>query len=128
MSRIKWEGMSLTNIQWCYTHNLPTTSFQIPKILLRSLLLLHSLMNKDQPNTFLLVCGTQNCDLRHLTIDNFLQKRACCFVFDCLNGTKCFPFKDYIQRLHHNALSYTRNNGKTAKLPKVRLDFARRSF
>ena len=69
----------------------------------------------------------QNCDLRLLTIDNFLQKRACCFVFDCLNGTACFPFKDYFQRLHHNALN-TRNNGKTAKLPKVKLDFARRSF
>ena len=46
---------------------------------------------------------------------------------DCLNGTACFPFKDYFQRLHHNALN-TRNNGKTAKLPKVKLDFARRSF
>ena len=40
----------------------------------------------------------QNCDLRPLTIENFLQKRACCFVFDCLNGTACFPFKDYFQR------------------------------
>ena len=72
-------------------------------------------------------CSSQNCDLRILTVDNFLQKRACCFVFDCLNGTACFPFKDYFHRLHHNALN-TRNNGKTAKLPKVRLDFARRSF
>ena len=35
----------------------------------------------------------QNCDLRFLTIDNFLQKRAYCFVFDCLNGTACCPFK-----------------------------------
>ena len=72
-------------------------------------------------------CSSKNCDLRFLTIDNFLQKRACCFVFDCLNGTACFPFKDYFQRLHHNALN-TRNNGKSAKLPKVKLDFARRSF
>ena len=71
--------------------------------------------------------STQNCDLRLLTIDNFLQKRACCFVFDCLNGTTCFPFKDYLQRLHHNAFN-TRNNGKTAKLPKVKLGFARRSI
>ena len=72
-------------------------------------------------------CSSKNCDLRFLTIDNFLQKRACCFVLDCLNGTACFPFKDYFQRLHHNALN-TRNNGKTAELPKVKLDFARRSF
>ena len=50
-------------------------------------------------------CSPQNCDLRILTIDNFLQKRACCFVFDCLNGTACFPFKGYFQRSHHNALT-----------------------
>ena len=56
-----------------------------------------------------------------------LQKKACCLVFDCLNGTACSPFKNYFQRLNHNALN-TRNNGKTAKLPKVKLDFARRSF
>ena len=72
-------------------------------------------------------CSVQNCDLRFLTIDNFLQKRACRFVFDCLNGTVCCPFKDYFERLHHNALN-TRNNGNTVKIPKVKLDFARRSF
>ena len=72
-------------------------------------------------------CSSKNCDLRFLTIDNFLQKRACCFVFDCLNGTACFPFKDYFQRLHHNVLN-TRNNGKSVELPKVKLVFARRSF
>ena len=60
-------------------------------------------------------CSPQNCDLRFLTTDNFLQKKACCLVFDCLNGTVC------------DALN-TRNNGKAAKLPKVKLDFARRSF
>ena len=43
-------------------------------------------------------CSLQNCDLLFkLTIDNFSQKRACCFVFDCLNGTVCYPFKDYFQ-------------------------------
>ena len=73
-------------------------------------------------------CSPQNCDLRFLTIDNFLQKRACCFVFDCLNGTVCYPYKDYFQRLHHNALLNTRNNGKTVKLPKIKLIFARHSF
>ena len=71
-------------------------------------------------------CRPQNCDLRFLSVDNFLQKRACCFVFDCLDGTACFPFKDYFQRFH-SALN-TRNSGKTARLPKVKLGFARRSF
>ena len=47
----------------------------------------------------------QNCDLRFLIIDNFLQKRAYCFVFDCLNGTVCFPSKmNYFPRSHHTAL------------------------
>ena len=50
-------------------------------------------------------CSSHNCDLRLLTVHNFLQKRACCFVFDCLNGTACFPFKDYFHRLHHNVLA-----------------------
>ena len=35
-----------------------------------------------------------NFDIRLLTTDNFLQKRAYCFAFECLNGTPaCFPFK-----------------------------------
>ena len=45
----------------------------------------------------------QNCGLRFLIIDNFLQKTACYFVFDCLNGTARFPFKNYFQRSHRNA-------------------------
>ena len=47
----------------------------------------------------------QNCDLRFLITDNFLQKRAYCFVFDCLNGTAFFTFKmNYFQRSRHMAL------------------------
>ena len=65
----------------------------------------------------------QNCDLRFLTIGNFLQK----LLFDSLNGTACFPFKNHFRRLHYNALS-TRGDGKTAKLPKVKLDFSFRSY
>ena len=29
-------------------------------------------------------CSQKNCDLGFLIIDNGLQTRACCFVFDCL--------------------------------------------
>ena len=47
----------------------------------------------------------QNCGLRFLIIDKVLQKTACYFVFDCLNGTACFPFKNYCQRSHRNALN-----------------------
>ena len=62
-------------------------------------------------------CSKKNCDLRFVIIDNVLQQKACCFVFDW----------NYFQRFHHNSLN-TRNNGKAAELPKVKLDFARRSF
>ncbi len=72
-------------------------------------------------------CSLRSCDPRILSINNFLQKRACSFVFDCLNGTVCSPYKNYFERWNHNAAN-TKNNGKTAKLPKVKLDFARRSF
>ena len=58
------------------------------------------------------------------SINDFLQKTACSLVFDCLHGSVCFPFKNY---LNHNAAN-TRNNGKSAKLPKVKLDFVRQSF
>ena len=59
-------------------------------------------------------CSPKNCDLGFLAIE------TCCFVFDCLDGTTWFPFRNYFQRFHHNSLN-TRNNGKAAKLPKVKL-------
>ena len=43
------------------------------------------------------------------------------------NGTACFPFRNYFQPFDHNAQN-SRNNGKAVKLPKVKLNFARRSF
>ena len=67
-----------------------------------------------------------NCELRLPTIENFLKKRACLFVFDCLNGNVCRPFKNYFNFLTHDF--NTRNSGTTIALPKVKLDFARKSF
>ena len=71
-------------------------------------------------------CSPKNCNLRFLTIDNFLQKKTCCFVFDCL-GTTCFAFSNYFQRFHYNSLN-TRNNKEAAKLPKEKVGLVRRSF
>ena len=73
--------------------------------------------------------GQKNCDLRVLIIDNVLQKKACSFVFDCLLRMELHVSRlgNYFQRFHLNYLN-TRNNEKAAKLPKVKLDFARRSF
>ena len=62
-----------------------------------------------------------NCEFR-LT----LNAKACLFVFDCLKGNVCSPFKDYFNLLIHHF--NTRNSGATIALPKVKLDFARKSF
>jgi len=67
-----------------------------------------------------------NCELGLSTIENFLKKKACLFVFDCLKGNVCSPFKNYFYFLTHDFS--TRNSGTTIALPKVKLDFARKSF
>ena len=67
-----------------------------------------------------------NCELRLPTIEIFLKKRACLFVFDCLNGNVCRPFKNYFNFLTHDF--NTRNSETTIALPKVKLDFARKSL
>ena len=43
-----------------------------------------------------------NCELRLSSIENFLKKKACLFVFDCLKGNVCSPFKDYFNLLIHD--------------------------
>jgi len=74
-------------------------------------------------------CSQKNCDLRFLIIDNGLQTRACCFVFDHLLSMELHV--SHLGTIFNNfsiILLNTRNNGKAAKLPKVKLDFARRSL
>ena len=68
----------------------------------------------------------RNCDLRLLSINNFLNKRTCSLVYDCLQESVCSPFKNYSERLSHNV--DTRNNENSVKRPKVKLEFARRGF
>ena len=67
-----------------------------------------------------------NCELRLSTIENVLKKKACLFVFDCLKGNVCSPFKNYFNFSTHDF--NTRNSRTTIALPKVKLDFARKSF
>ena len=64
-------------------------------------------------------CSLKNCNLRFLTIDNFLQKKTCRFVFDCLNGATCFPFRNYFQRFHHNSLNSIETMGKQQNYPSI---------
>ena len=73
-------------------------------------------------------CSQKNSDLRFLIIDNVLQKKTCCFVFGCLLRMELHV--SHLKTIFNNftiILLNTRNNGKAAKLPKVKLDFASRS-
>ena len=66
------------------------------------------------------------CVLRLPTVENTLMRKTCNFVFDCLQGNVCTPFKNYFNFLTHNR--DTRNCRATVVLPKVKLEFARKSF
>ena len=73
-------------------------------------------------------CSQKNSDLRFLITDNVLQKKTCCFVFGCLLRMELHV--SHLKTIFNNftiILLNTRNNGKAAKLPKVKLDFAPRS-
>ena len=55
-----------------------------------------------------------------------IKKKACVIVRKCLNGQVCMPFKIYFTLNKHPA--GTRNQGLSLILPKVRLEFMKRSF
>lgn len=60
------------------------------------------------------------------SVNNLIKRKSCLFVFDCLLNNVCTPFKNYFERLIHSKA--TRNNGISVKLPKVRLEFGKKSF
>ena len=60
------------------------------------------------------------------SVNNLIKRKSCLFVFDCLQNNVCTPFKNYFERLVHSKA--TRNNGISVKLPKVRLEFGKKSF
>ena len=71
--------------------------------------------------------GLQNkTDIRIPSIDSYLKRKVCLYVFDCLIGNVCMPFKNYFTRVSHNV--NTRNRFSLIELPKMNLEFGRRSF
>ena len=52
--------------------------------------------------------------------------KACKIVRKSLDGSTCSNFLEYFQRSNHN--KNTRNNKFSAKLPKIRLEYVRKSF
>ena len=64
--------------------------------------------------------------LKILSINHLIKKKACVIVYKCLNGQICTPLKNYFILNKHSAS--TRNQGLFLILPKVRLEFMKRSF
>jgi len=57
----------------------------------------------------------------------FLKEKACqLLIFDCLKGNVCSTFKNCFNFLTHDF--NTRNSWTTIALPKVKLDFSRKSL
>ena len=64
------------------------------------------------------------CDINLPSIIN--QIKACQMVRNCLDGNVCSNFMNYFEINAHERS--TRNSGYQLKLPKIRLEYSRRSF
>ena len=60
------------------------------------------------------------------TVTSIRHKHICTFVFKGINEDVCENFKDYFQ-IQVNDID-TRHNGRSVRLPKVRLEVGRKSF
>ena len=60
------------------------------------------------------------------SIEDQIKKKCCVVVRQCLNGESCNPFNDYFEINNHTIR--TRNQSLLLVLPKVRLEFGKRSF
>jgi len=58
--------------------------------------------------------------------ENLIKRKSSQFVFDCVQNNVCTPFKTYFERSLHS--KNTGNNSLSVKLPKVRLEFGKKSF
>ena len=59
-------------------------------------------------------------------IKDMIEKRACLLVRQCIDGKLCVNFRNYFEVLAHS--KNTRNNKSSIKIPKVKLEFARKGF
>jgi len=64
--------------------------------------------------------SNHSADLRIPSVDRILKRSTCLFVFDCLHGDVCNPFKNYFVKTNH-ALN-TRNNQSPVQLPRMKLE------
>ena len=74
----------------------------------------------------LITRSSLDIDLRILSIEGTIKKKACSLVFDCLHNNVCDAYKNAFERNGH--MQNTRNNHVDVKLPKMKTEFGRKSF
>ena len=65
-------------------------------------------------------------DLKIPSIVRVRDYNACLLAFKCINNMTSDSFKSYLSLNYHEKT--TRNNGKLIRVPKIRLEAARKSF
>ena len=66
------------------------------------------------------------CGKNVSNMERLIRRKVCQFVRECLDNKVCSNFQGYFQTNNH--CKGTRNNSILVKLPKVKLEYARKSF
>ena len=80
--------------------------------------------NIERRGLNIITFGLENMYIRIPSTDSYMKRKVCLYVFDCLLGNVCMPFKNYFTRTKHNF--NTRNRFSSVELPKMKL--GRQSF
>ena len=67
-----------------------------------------------------------NIDIPSTDSCSYLKRKDCLYVFGCLHGNICTPFKKYFSRTNHSF--NIRNRLSSVELAKTKLEFGGQSF
>ena len=109
-----YQGMIVPILTYCGLINLHLSQSREDKLLAFH----HRALDIIRSNT------KYECDINSPSIIN--QIKACQMVRNCLDGNVCSNFMNYFEINAHERS--TRNSGYQLKLPKIRLEYSRRSF
>ena len=109
-----YQGMIVPILTYCGLINLHLSQSREDKLLAFH----HRALDIIRSNT------KYECDINSPSIIN--QIKACQMVRNCLDGNVCSNFMNYFEINAHERS--TRNSGYQLKLPKMRLEYSRRSF
>jgi hypothetical protein len=109
-----YQGMIVPILTYCGLINLHLSQSREDKLLAFH----HRALDIIRSNT------KYECDINSPSIIN--QIKACQMVRNCLDGNVCSNFMNYFEINTHERS--TRSSGYSLKLPKIRLEYSRRSF